>query len=122
MDLQSLSQLLELKKMLYLFKHAGLAPLSNNTFATALQPFKHAQCKGVLPSAFLVSTSCKNGMQAFACKASLSQTAALINTPCVADLLLQLRPMLQQHQHGCWLLPCEELQTCSSECLTTSAL
>ncbi len=59
---------------LYLFKHAGLAPLSNNTFATALQPFKHAQCKGVLPSAFLVSTSCENGLQAYACEASWSRT------------------------------------------------
>ena len=62
---------------LYLFKHAGLAPLSNNTFATALQPFKHAQCKGVLPSAFLVSTSYKHGLQAYACEASWSQTLHL---------------------------------------------
>ena len=72
--MQSLSILPELKKSLHLFKHAGLAPLSNNIFATALQPFRHAQCKGVLPSAFLVSTSCKYGLQAFACKASWLQT------------------------------------------------
>lgn len=45
---------------LYLFRVAGLAPASRRILATSMHPLRHAQCKGVLPSEFAISTVCEH--------------------------------------------------------------